>query len=115
MSDLKIDAKYIDWVDASVASSIKNGKTRLCYANPKKTNIHKQIAAFISKQKLPNTLQVTGEKNIRMKVACYQDDGFWFEEEETKDGFRWRLWVEAEHLLSGNKQNKKEVKQWIKK
>tara|TARA_R110000851_G_scaffold24690_3_gene71291 strand:+ start:346 stop:681 length:336 start_codon:yes stop_codon:yes gene_type:complete len=110
MSDLKIDAKYIDWIDASVASSAKKGKTRLCYANPKKTNIHKQIAAFISQKKMPKTLQVTGGKNIKMKVACYQNDGFWFEEEKTKEGFRWRLWVEAEHLLSAGKQNEKEGK-----
>ena len=80
MSDLKIDAKHIDWIDAPVAYSMNNGHTRLCYAYPKKSNIHKQIAAFISQQKMPKTLQVTGEKNIKMKAACYQNDGFWFEE-----------------------------------
>ena len=112
MSNLKIDAKHIEWIESSVASSINNGKVYLCYANVKKNDMHKQIAAFLSRDKLPKTLKVTGKKNIDMKVACYQDDGMWFEQLKSENGCRWRLWVEARHLISGpiDKDKKKEIK-----
>ena len=103
--ELVIKSSAVEWIEHSYAFSLFEGGYKVfpAYVKLSKCDVLNQIQKCLDENKLPSSLKVTGKKKLNFKIACYQDDGFWFRQIAPVDGKVWRIFVPSKDLLTGKK------------
>tara|TARA_B100000035_G_C20569542_1_gene366217 strand:+ start:31 stop:357 length:327 start_codon:yes stop_codon:yes gene_type:complete len=107
MTDIVLSKKSVFFNEWPASSDSHGNKTYFCYATLASTQ--KQVEKVLSEGRLPRYARIKGKNPIDFKIACYQDDGYWFQSEPI-DGKSHRLWVpfkdETKLKQIAKKQNK---------